>query len=114
MSPHERAKLKKFSLRRGTAARSEGEALQGDVDGVNREGVEEPHEHPPPSLTLGHPLRRGNWVEAGSYTIILSKSRAMALAAVVFSPNPIREAQWDQSALALSKSVPIKAGRTSP
>jgi len=42
-------------LRRGTAGRSEGEAPQGDVDGVKQEVGEEPHEHPPPSLTLGHP-----------------------------------------------------------
>ena len=41
------------SLRRGTAARSEGEAPQGDVDGVNEELAEEPHQ--PPSLALGHP-----------------------------------------------------------
>ncbi len=74
MSPHERAKLKKFPLRRGTAARSEGEALQGDVDGVNLEGVEEPHEHPPPSLRLGHPLRRGNLGEFGDTSIMFSKT----------------------------------------
>ncbi len=49
-----------FPLRRGTAARSEGEAPQGDVAGVNQDVGEEPHQHPPPSLALGHPLRRGN------------------------------------------------------
>ncbi len=53
--------------------RSEGGAAQGDVDGVKQEVGEEPHEHPPPSLALGHPLRRGIWVEAGSYLIVLSK-----------------------------------------
>ena len=42
-------------LRRGTAVRSEGEAPQGDVAGVNEELAEEPHQHPPPSLALGHP-----------------------------------------------------------
>ena len=42
-------------LRRGTAARSEGEAAQGDVSGVNQNVGEEPYQHPPPSLTLGHP-----------------------------------------------------------
>ena len=46
-------------LRRGTAVHSEGEAPQGDVEGVNEELAEEPHQHPPPSLRLGHPLRRG-------------------------------------------------------
>ena len=30
-------------LRRGTAARSEGEAAQGDVGGVNEALAEEPH-----------------------------------------------------------------------
>ncbi len=49
---------REFPLRRETAARSEGEAAQGDIDGGNPEVVEEPHQHPPPSLTLGHPLRR--------------------------------------------------------
>ena len=44
-------------LRRGTAARSEGEAAQGDVGGVNK-APRYPHQHPPPSLALGHPLRR--------------------------------------------------------
>ncbi len=49
-------------LRRGTAVRSEGEAPQGAVEGVNEELAEEPHQHPPPSLALGHPLRRGNYL----------------------------------------------------
>ena len=62
-----------FPLPRGTAAHSEGEAPQGDVDAVNPEVVEEPHQHPPSSLTLGHPLRR-DFLVLRPYLIILSKS----------------------------------------
>ena len=40
-------------LRRGTAARSEGEASQGDVDRVNPELAEEPHQHPPAACSEG-------------------------------------------------------------
>ena len=40
-------------LRRGTAARSEGEAPQGDVDGVKQELAEEPHQHPPSKVNAG-------------------------------------------------------------
>ena len=46
-------------LRRGTAARSEGGAPQGDVDGVNEELAEEPHQHPPPLLRRGTPFEGG-------------------------------------------------------
>ncbi len=56
--------FKKFPLRRGTASRSEGGAAQGDVHAVTQEVAEEPHEHPPPSLALGHPLQRGYGLEA--------------------------------------------------
>ncbi len=50
-------RIEQFLLRRGTAAHNDGEAPQGDVDGVNEELAEEPHQHPPAARSEGRALQ---------------------------------------------------------
>ena len=57
---------------------------------------EEPHQHPPPSLTLGHPLRRGNSVELRPYLVMGT------------SPAPIAWTRPTSPTLAGARAPPSK------